>query len=190
MRIVGGKFRGRKIPVPQKGVRPTSERVREAVMSILGNDWSGRRVLDCFAGSGAMGFEALSRGAQHVHFVDSSAAVCRHLSKVSELLKVETLVKVQKANAAEALNSLAARGQHFDILFFDPPYGQQLLDTVLEHAQNLITSTSVVVALWVAAQDSVQWSWEQRLAVVLRPALEPEFDGKRRPTPTLEQEVI
>ncbi|HIN86396.1 MAG TPA: 16S rRNA (guanine(966)-N(2))-methyltransferase RsmD, partial [Myxococcales bacterium] len=136
----------RKIPVPQKGVRPTSERVREAVMSILGNDWSGRRVLDCFAGSGAMGFEALSRGAQHVHFVDSSAAVCRHLSKVSELLKVETLVKVQKANAAEALNSLAARGQHFDILFFDPPYGQQLLDTVLEHAQNLITSTSVVVA--------------------------------------------
>jgi 16S rRNA (guanine966-N2)-methyltransferase len=146
MRIVGGKFRGRRFPVPRGNVRPTSERVREAIMNVLGQDLSGCHVLDCFAGSGAMGFEALSRGAAQVHFIDSSASVCRHLASVSDSLKVSEQVTVQKAAAAPALAALVRQEQRFDILFFDPPYGKELLDIALEHAQNLATSSSVVVA--------------------------------------------
>ena len=72
MRIAGGTLRGRRIPVVDEQLRPTTERVREAIMSMLGPQWTDRRVLDAYAGSGAFGFEAISRGAVSVHFVEQN----------------------------------------------------------------------------------------------------------------------
>lgn len=123
MRVVAGELGGRKLVAPA-GVRtrPTADRVREALFSILG-DVSGLRVLDLYAGSGALGIEALSRGATEAVFVDSSqaavTAICRNLSE----LGIEALV--QRRDALAYLAG-AAGGEPYDLVFADPPYDSAL----------------------------------------------------------------
>jgi 16S rRNA (guanine966-N2)-methyltransferase len=132
MRIVGGSLGGRRIPVPKKGVRPTSERVREALMSMLGPTIVGQRVLDCFAGSGAFGIEAISRGASHCTFVEAEAAHVRALSQTVEALGIRDRVSIVRGDAVAVLGRLERKTDGFDILFFDPPYQHtELLERTL-----------------------------------------------------------
>ena len=116
MRIVSGTWGGRKLVTPRGGdLRPTSDRVREAIFSILG-DISGARVLDLYCGTGALGLEALSRGAAEATFVDNrTATVARNLQAL-EAGERATLVR------AGARRFLAGCEQHFDLIFCDPPY--------------------------------------------------------------------
>jgi 16S rRNA (guanine966-N2)-methyltransferase len=119
MRIVAGEFGGRVLAVPRHELRPTTERVREAVMSMLGPHLSGAVVLDAFAGSGAYGFEALSRGAARVVFIELDAGSCKTLEQNARTLKVAERVTIHRGAAQRWLPKLTDR---FDLLFCDPPY--------------------------------------------------------------------
>lgn len=121
LRIVAGEFGGRRLEAPADGrVRPTADRVREAWFSILGSRLDGARVLDLFAGSGALGLEALSRGAVHADFVELNGASLRALRSNVAALGVEDRVTVHRADALRYTAQLAAGA--FDVVLADPPY--------------------------------------------------------------------
>ncbi len=120
MRIVAGAYGGRRLTAPRGGrVRPTSDRVREALFSILGTV-AGARVLDLFAGSGALGIEALSRGAAEATFVDSAPAAARAVRANLDALGIGA--EVRRADARAFLRSARAGGRQYDLVFLDPPY--------------------------------------------------------------------
>ena len=122
VRIVAGSKRGRRLRVPAGGAtRPTSEKVREAVFDVLG-PVEELAALDLFAGTGAMGLEALSRGAARCVFVEEDPAVVAVLRKNIEALEFGPRCRVIETGYEEAVRSLARRGDGFDLLFVDPPY--------------------------------------------------------------------
>lgn len=124
-RIVGGRLRGRRLRVPAGGVRPTSERAREAVFDMLSvrRDFDGIRVLDLYAGSGALGIEALSRGAAHALLVESDRRVAALMRSTVKDLGVSGAV-VRTGTVAAVLAS--GTNEPYDVVFSDPPYA---LDT-------------------------------------------------------------
>ena len=127
MRIIAGEFGGRRLQSPPDSrVRPTADRVREAWFSILGDAVSGARVLDLFAGSGALGLEALSRGAQHATFVELSPASLKTLHANVAALGLAGRVTVHRGDALRFVAGLPERA--FEVAFADPPYttGQAL----------------------------------------------------------------
>ena len=134
LRIIGGQWRGRKLPFPNvPGLRPTPDRVRETLFNWLAPVIRGARCLDLFAGSGALGLEALSRGAAQMVLVDSHSAVIKQLNANLQLLQSSTAETI-KADAVSYLNTPASG---FDIVFLDPPYQAELLPACidrLEHA--------------------------------------------------------
>jgi 16S rRNA (guanine(966)-N(2))-methyltransferase RsmD len=126
LRIVAGKWRGRPLRAPKGlAVRPTSDRVREAIFDILGEEVAGAAVLDLFAGSGALGLEALSRGASRGVFVESDPAAYAFLRKNIESLGAEEAESCL-LDYRKALRRLRARSMRFDLVFLDPPYGRGL----------------------------------------------------------------
>lgn len=143
MRIVAGTFRGRRLAAPRgRDVRPTADRVREALFSILG-ELEGLRVLDLFAGTGALGLEALSRGASSATFVEldrqAHEVVRRNLdATISDGAHAAELIK---GDASRVVRSLALAERHFDLVFFDPPY-----DRTAELVEELGASLPTVCA--------------------------------------------
>jgi 16S rRNA (guanine966-N2)-methyltransferase len=132
MRIIGGDHRGRKLrPVPGRGVRPTADRTREAVFNILGDRVWGAVVLDLFAGTGALGLEALSRGAAEAVFVDRMPAALRTLSQTIADLGLADRSQVIRWDLSRHLAPLTKRRPPFDLVFLDPPYAKGLLGPVL-----------------------------------------------------------
>ncbi|WP_394700507.1 16S rRNA (guanine(966)-N(2))-methyltransferase RsmD [Thiomicrorhabdus sp.] len=130
VRIIGGDWRGRKLPVLQaEGLRPTSDRVRETLFNWLQFEVPGARCLDLFAGSGALGFEALSRGAHHVCFLELSADNAAQLEANATRLKCESS-EVVRTDALRWL--LEASERAFDIVFIDPPFHQGLMQPALD----------------------------------------------------------
>jgi 16S rRNA (guanine966-N2)-methyltransferase len=122
MRIVAGRWGGRRLVAPPgRATRPTSDRVREALFSILG-PLDGARVLDLFAGSGALGLEALSRGAAEATFVERDRAALKALRANVEALSAPA--QVVPADAAAFLGNAARAGALYDLVFLDPPYRQ------------------------------------------------------------------
>lgn len=120
--ITGGTLRSRRLPTPSgRAVRPTPARVKEALFSILGERVDDARVLDLFAGSGALGFEALSRGAAHVTFVEHHAPTAAALNASARTLGVAARCTVVNAPVERAVKSLDGP---FDLVFADPPYAQ------------------------------------------------------------------
>jgi len=124
MRVVAGRFGGRSLVAPRgQATRPTSDRVREALFSILGPSLvEGVHVLDLFAGSGALGIEALSRGASQATFVDSSSAAVAALRRNLEALGVDA--EVRRQDALAYLRSASRGARLYDLVFLDPPYRQ------------------------------------------------------------------
>jgi 16S rRNA (guanine966-N2)-methyltransferase len=121
MRIVSGRWRGRRISAPKGNlVRPTLDRVREAWMSILQLDLPDARVLDLYAGSGALGLEALSRGARSADFVEKESKSLRALEENIEALGAQGMVKLHRKSALAFADSLGALD--YDVAFADPPY--------------------------------------------------------------------
>ena len=131
MRIVGGRWRGRRIrPPDDERVRPTADRVREAWMSIVQPVLVDARVLDLFAGSGALGLEALSRGAASTDFVEVSASGVRAIRENAELLGATDDISIHRGDAMRFIEKLQAGA--FDVAFADPPYGHGLATAVSE----------------------------------------------------------
>jgi len=127
MRVVAGKWGGRTINAPRGfSVRPTTDRVREAVFAILGDGVEGTVVLDLFAGTGAMAIESLSRGASGAVLVESSPAALGALRANLAALEAEGAVCLP-LDYREAIRRLSAKGRTFDLVFLDPPYGKGLV---------------------------------------------------------------
>jgi len=128
LRIIGGLYRSRKLSFPDvEGLRPTGDRIRETLFSWLAPHVEGARCLDLFAGSGALGFEALSRGAKHVTFVEQSPKACDYLRQNIALLKTEAQTEMIGIDSAIALQRLT---EPFDIVFLDPPFAYDQLVSV------------------------------------------------------------
>jgi 16S rRNA (guanine966-N2)-methyltransferase len=130
MRVIAGNYRGRNLrSPPSMQVRPTSDRLRETLFNVLAPRIEGARFLDLCAGSGAIGIEALSRGAAHVTFVDRSRKMCGLVEANLDLCGVpEDETSVLMSEAVDFLRKASARGeQKWDIAFFDPPYATDYL---------------------------------------------------------------
>jgi 16S rRNA (guanine966-N2)-methyltransferase len=128
VRIVGGQWRGRRIAVPARGgVRPTPDRVRETLFNWLGQRLDGAACLDLFAGSGALGFEAASRGAARVVMVEADRATAAALKKSREQLGAAAVEIVP----GDAFAFLVRGDERFDVVFLDPPFRQNALPALL-----------------------------------------------------------
>jgi 16S rRNA (guanine966-N2)-methyltransferase len=142
MRIIAGSAGGRPLKAPPDGLRPTMDRVRAAVFSSLGDLVPGARCLDLFAGSGAMGIEALSRGAAEAVFVDSNERCSRCIRENLRMAGVEA--SVQTLDAHRFLD-LYAEPASFDLVFADPPYFKR--DTDTDHAAQLAANAKLAATL-------------------------------------------
>ena len=146
MRLTGGEARGRRLKVPRgRLIRPTADRVREALFDILGTRVEGARFLDVYAGTGAVGCEALSRGAARVVFVERDR---RALDLIVENLKVGSwsgVGEIVAGDARRSLRDLDRRRDRFDIIFLDPPYDDATLPDVLLLAARLLPSEGALV---------------------------------------------
>lgn len=145
MRIIAGRFRSRLLKsVPGLAVRPTPDRLREAMFNVLSGAVEGRTFLDAYAGSGAVGLEALSRGARHVILIEKSPSALAVIRQNVQMLDVQTEVTVVRGSAARLLESLAA-----EIAFVDPPYEQ-----VAEYGTSLLALSRTGCQLVVAQHPS------------------------------------
>ncbi len=131
MRVTGGRLKGQRLFYPRSGIRPTKEITRQAIFNILGNEVAGARVCDLFAGGGALGIEAVSRGARTAVFVEKSAVVLPYLHKnVAQIGDV----RVIRGDVLRIVPKL--KGAAFDIVFADPPYqkglGQKTIEVVFK----------------------------------------------------------
>lgn len=136
VRLIGGQWKRSKLPVIDKpGLRPTPDRVRETLFNWLGHDLTGWRCLDAFAGSGALGFEAASRGAAEVLLLERDADLVRSLRASQQRLKADTL-QVEQADALAWMARCAP--QRFDLVLLDPPFGAGLQPAALAAAAPLL----------------------------------------------------
>jgi 16S rRNA (guanine966-N2)-methyltransferase len=146
LRIIGGRWRGRRIvfaPVP--GVRPTPDRVRETLFNWLGQDLAGANTLDLFAGSGALTFEALSRGAVLGVAVDHHAAIVRNLAATGAALGATALNNAAlETHCSDARSFLAQEKRSFDVIFLDPPFGTADWDTLLPAVADRLAPSGMV----------------------------------------------
>jgi 16S rRNA (guanine966-N2)-methyltransferase len=150
VRIIGGAWKRTPLPVAARpGLRPTPDRVRETVFNwvshFLDGDWSSVRCLDLFAGTGALGFEAASRGAPAVTMVEQSLPALRQLQANQAKLQASQ-INILRGDAAAALQALQARGERFDLIFLDPPYHQDWLVKILPLCETLLSPTGMVYA--------------------------------------------
>lgn len=134
MRIVGGKWAGRRLTSPSdRRVRPTSEHVRDALLGRLEPELAGARVLDLFAGTGALGLEALSRGARYADFVEDRPASLHALKANVAALHVRERTRIFRKDALRFADALGEGA--YDVVFADPPYGSRMLDRLIERWQ-------------------------------------------------------
>lgn len=130
MRITGGALRGRRLKVPRSGVRPSADRVREALFQRLG-DLAGRRVLDLYAGSGSLGIEALSRGAESVVFIDRAMSSLASLHRNLDALALAERARVVRGDVPQQVARLGREKARFDLVLLDPPYAGDELPRAL-----------------------------------------------------------
>ena len=163
MRIVAGKFRGKQLTSPSDdSIRPTSDRARESMFNILGSRLGpvlvGKRVLDLFAGTGALGLEALSRGAEHVTFVETGAEGRGLIRDHIEAFGAGGITKLLRRDAT-ALGTPGTFGQ-FDLIFLDPPYNQGLGEKAL---------AELAANGWIAPGATIVWEEAVEAEVAIPP---------------------
>lgn len=148
MRVIAGSARRLLLKtLPGNDTRPTTDKIKETLFNIINFDLPGSNFLDLFAGSGAIGIEALSRGANQAVFVDNNSKAAAVIKENIEHTHFEEQSDVITADAVSALRRLEGQGKQFDIVFLDPPYNCQLEDSVLRYLKNssLISSDSTVI---------------------------------------------
>ena len=166
MRIIGGTARGRRIKAPRgSSIRPTADRVREALFNILPRDLSGQRVLDLFAGSGSLSLEALSRGAASALLVDESEEAVALIRGNLETLRFTDRARIWAKPVGKALQRLADEGAAYDTILLDPPYD----DGWAEKALAMISQGRTLRAEGVAvAEHSVRERVGERYGALVR----------------------
>ncbi len=142
LRVTGGALRGRRVPVPPRSVRPTSERARQAFFNIAGDRIDGARFLDLFAGSGIFSFEAISRGAVSATAVDNNRRSIESISRFAKEWEVPVT-----AIYGDVIAVLPRLHEQFDIVFADPPYDYEDYDALLEALDRLQLAPDPMVAV-------------------------------------------
>jgi len=149
MRIIGGEYKGRRISMP-RGIRPTRDNVREAIFNVIASDIRGSRVLNLFAGSGAFGIEAISRGASYALFVDNSSSATSVIRRNLKSLGLQHAARagVITKDARLALRSLSNSREIFDIVFLDPPYYKGWVRKCLKYLYlyDILTQPNLIIA--------------------------------------------
>src|SRR5688572_11689422 len=151
MRIIAGIYRGRQLKSPPSAqTRPTSDRLRETLFNVLAPRIEGVRFLDLCAGTGAVGIEALSRGAEHLTFVDKSRKMCSLIEMNTSALGIDAKeFEIVNSDASDYLRRRAKKEREpFDIIFFDPPYAEDydvVLSFIAEHRPQLMSDEGIVV---------------------------------------------
>lgn len=159
LRIIGGEHRGRQLAfADQAGLRPTGDRLRETLFNWLQAVIPGARCLDLFAGSGALGFEAASRGARRVVMVEAAPLAARYLEQNAALLGLQERVDVVNA---DAIGWLSGPAEPFEVVFVDPPFAADLVPTVIER---------LAAGEWLAAQAWVYIEQHARQSLPTLPA--------------------
>ena len=148
VRIIGGQWKRSLLSVIEaEGLRPTPDRVRETAFNwihhLIDGSWERLQVLDLFAGSGALGFEAASRGAQQVTMLEMHTPAYQQLLRIQDKLAASQC-QILRADASRMLSMWAAQGQRFDLIFLDPPFGQDWLQTVLPVCAQILTPAGLV----------------------------------------------
>jgi len=142
VRIIGGQWKRSKLPVADKpGLRPTPDRVRETLFNWLGQDLAGWRCCDAFAGTGALGFEAASRGATEVRLVENDAALVAQLKSLQTKLQAHA-VQVQRGDGIAVLRLLPPASMH--LIFIDPPFDANLYETAVQAAARALASDGFI----------------------------------------------
>lgn len=145
MRVIAGEFKGRKLEAPEDfNVRPTTDKVKEAVFDMLMNDIYGSRCCDLFAGSGALGIEALSRGAEFCYFCDSDRASIRLIHRNINIVGAKEKSRVIMADYKRALRKIDGK---IDVFFIDPPYESGLYQSCLEEIEilDLLSDDGIII---------------------------------------------
>ena len=142
MRIIGGEWKRSKLPLPRNvDLRPTPDRVRETLFNWLGQDLTGWHCVDAFAGTGALGFEAASRGVAHVQMVEQHPKALVALRAVRDKIGAD-MVRIHAGDAKVVLDRLEAA--RFDVIFLDPPFGQDWLDFLWPKLGDLLEPNGLV----------------------------------------------
>jgi 16S rRNA (guanine966-N2)-methyltransferase len=153
VRIIGGQWKRTKLPVRDKpGLRPTPDRVRETLFNWLGQDMSGRRCIDVFAGTGALGFEAASRGAKQVLLVEQDPELVDLMRAAKAKLQADA-VEVRRGNG---LSVLASAPEAFDAVFLDPPFDAKLWNKALRAASDALAQDGAIYL-----EAPTEWTEEQ-----------------------------
>ena len=146
MRIIAGEARGRRLYAPAgEDTRPTSDRVRESLFNILGRRVLDARVLDLFCGSGALSFEAVSRGAQSAVLIDADSKAVRTARSNAQALDMQRQVRVYRNDYQSACRILLRKNAVFDLVFVDPPYAQGLYASALQAVAPLLADGALIV---------------------------------------------
>ena len=146
MRIIAGSARGRTFDAPQgRDTRPTLDRVRENVFNILQMKVRGARVLDLFSGSGAMAFEAISRGAQAAVLVDCDRMAHQVERQNAQKLRMQEQCRILNCDWQAAVRQLAASGERFDVVFLEPPYAMHDMIPVLDALRPVLSEDAVIL---------------------------------------------
>ena len=165
MRIISGSVRGRRLKEPQGlDTRPTTDKVKESLFNIIQFELEGRRVLDLFAGTGQLGLEALSRGAEHCTFVDQRREAAALVKENVKLCRFEDRARVAQG---EALTFLRSCGERFDVIFLDPPYQTDFLQQCVENIArfDILREHGIIVC-----ESGTEWTI---------PPLEPPYEAGR-----------
>jgi len=160
IRIIAGKHRGRKLPVLMaEGLRPTTDRVKETVFNWLMPYIQDSICLDCFAGSGGLGFEALSRGAAYVSFIELNKAAAKQLQANQHLLKADNISVIQ----SEALEFIKKNMKKYDVVFLDPPFRKNYIEqTTILLDENSLSENALIYVEMESEQNYQQFpdSWQ------------------------------
>ena len=161
MRVIAGRYKGRRLQAPTwEGLRPTSDKLRETLFNILAPRIAGARVLDGFAGTGAVGIEALSRGAAHVTFVDEHRRAAALIAATLAACGVAADYTIERSDAAAALRRAAGAG--FDLILLDPPYDFTEVSDVLDAAAPALAPDGLLVLERASRREpAVPASWDR-----------------------------
>jgi len=149
MRIITGDFKGRRLEMPVgKDIRPTTEKVKEAIFSIIAGNVPGAVCVDLFAGTGNLGLEALSRGAEKCYFADNSRESLNLIKRNIAMCKAEEWSVVIPGDFERVLTRLGERGEKIDIFFLDPPYREGLYEKCFEliREYDLLAEEGIIIA--------------------------------------------
>jgi 16S rRNA (guanine966-N2)-methyltransferase len=153
IRIIAGTHRGRKLPVLMaEGLRPTTDRVKETVFNWLMPFIQDSNCLDCFAGSGGLGFEALSRGASQVDFIELNKAAAKQLRENQQLLKADNISIVN----SDAINFIKSNTQKFDVVFLDPPFRKGFVEQTAQLLNENSLADNALIYLEMESEQNTQ----------------------------------